>query len=285
MSSRIEFLATTIADSVQQLRILLAQHGIEEPSFSATCSPSLALPPHVEAARNALLHAACEIQDLLLDPADLLRSYASHAYLIALHFIQEFNIAHLVPPNGIISFAALFTQCNVPEADVRCLVRHAMTICVFDEPAENEVAHTRASMLLRQEGFHGWIGSTCTNSWPGAIRTVEALKRFPGSEELNESGFALANNGLVLYDVLSQSPTRAATFAASKRGYISGAAMGMAPLVTSIQPLLSTLPADSVVVDVGGAQGDISFALVAAFPHLRFIVQDLPGVIARVKEQ
>lgn len=77
MSSRIESLATTIADSAQQLRTLLAQHGIEEPSFSATCPPSLALPPPVEAARNALLHAACEIQDLLLDPADLLRSYAS----------------------------------------------------------------------------------------------------------------------------------------------------------------------------------------------------------------
>ncbi|XRM43802.1 hypothetical protein ABZX51_006957 [Aspergillus tubingensis] len=102
---------------------------------------------------------------------------------------------------------------------------------------------------------------------------------------MTAQGFALANNGLALYDVLSQSPTRAATFAASKRGYISGAAMGMVLLVISIQPLLSTLPADSVVVDVGGVQGDISFALVAAFPHLRFIVQDLPGVIARVKEQ
>ncbi|RAH87431.1 S-adenosyl-L-methionine-dependent methyltransferase [Aspergillus japonicus CBS 114.51] len=285
MASRIESLATTIADSAQQLRTLLAQYEIDEPSFAATCPPSLALPPPVEAARNALLHAACEIQDLLLDPADLLRSYAIHAHLIALHFIQQFNIAHLVPPTGTISFAALSAQCHVPEADVRRLLRHAMTIRVFDEPAENEVAHTRASMLLRQEGIHGWIGSTCANSWPGATRTIEALQRFPGSEEPHESGFALANDGRALYEALAQSPARAATFAASKRGYASGAAMGPAALVAAVRPLLAALPADSVVVDVGGAQGDISFALAAAFPRLRFVVQDLPGVIARAKDQ
>lgn len=76
-SSRIESLATTIAESAQELRTLLAQHGLEEPSFAADYPTSMALPPAVDEARNALLHAACEIQDLLLDPADLLRSYAA----------------------------------------------------------------------------------------------------------------------------------------------------------------------------------------------------------------
>ncbi|PYH38637.1 uncharacterized protein BO87DRAFT_455370 [Aspergillus neoniger CBS 115656] len=242
MSSRIESLATTITDSAQQLQTMLAQHGIKEPSFSATCPPSLALPPPVEAARNALLHTAIK-----------------HTHLITLHFIQEFNITHLVPPNRTISFAALSTQYNVPEADVRRLIHHAMTIRVFNKPAKNEVTHTRASILLRQEDFHDWIRLTCTNNWPGATK-----------------GFALANNGLALYNILSQSPTRTTTFAASKRGYISGTAMGITPLVTSIQPLLSTLPADSVVVNISGAQGDISFALLrpALCPGVRVLIHD-----------
>lgn len=202
VSSRIESLASVIAESAHELRTLLAEHSLEEPSFAADCPISIALPPAVDAARNALLHAACEIQDLLLDPADLLRTYATvsqpspfslsafwggtrypglqtsnqtfyqqHAHLVSLHFIQQFNVAQLVPTSGgAITFAALADQCGLPEADVCRLLRHAMTIRIFDEPRDNEVVHTRASMLLREEGIHGWIGSTCENAWPGATK-------------------------------------------------------------------------------------------------------------------
>lgn len=90
---------------------------------------------------------------------------------MSLHFIQQFNIAQLVPTSGATTtFAAIAAQCGLPEVDVRRLLRHAMTIRVFDEPREGEVIHTRASMLLREEGIHGWIGSTCQNGWPSATR-------------------------------------------------------------------------------------------------------------------
>lgn len=103
-------------------------------------------------------------------------SYSQHAHLVSLHFIQQFNIAQLVPIGGeTITFSALAEQCELPEADVRRLLRHAMTIRLFEETRDNEVAHTRASMLLRQEGIHGWIGSTCENSWPAATRVSSLL--------------------------------------------------------------------------------------------------------------
>ncbi|KAJ5825967.1 Sterigmatocystin 8-O-methyltransferase [Penicillium riverlandense] len=263
-SSTIESLATTIAKSAQELRTLLAQHDLEEPSFAADCPPSMDLPPAVDEARNTLLHAACEIQDLLLDPADLLRSYATHAHLVSLHFIQQFNIAQLVPTGGkTTTFAVLAKQCGLPEADVRRLLRHAMSIRVFDEPRDNEVVHTRASMLLRQEGIHGWIGSTCENSWVAATR-----------------GFALANNNLTLYEALAQSPERGATFAANKRGYTSGPAFHPAAFLEAYRPIFAPLPPGSLFVDVGGAHGDIALAAAASYPHLQYIVQDLPEVIA-----
>ena len=91
--SQIESLAITIAKSAQELRTQLAQHGLEEPSFAANCPPK-SLPPAVDEARNALMHAACEIQDLLLDPADLLRSYATVGPVNL--FLLTFSLGHRI---------------------------------------------------------------------------------------------------------------------------------------------------------------------------------------------
>ena len=38
------------------------------------------------------------------------------------------------------------------------------------------------------------------------------------------------------------------------------------------------------VVDLGGAQGHIAFALTEKFPHLNVIVEDLPAVVRQAKE-
>lgn len=38
-----------------------------------------------------------------------------------------------------------------------------------------------------------------------------------------------------------------------------------------------------IVVDIGGSQGHVSVHLAQAFPSLRFIVQDLPGVASEAK--
>ncbi len=40
------------------------------------------------------------------------------------------------------------------------------------------------------------------------------------------------------------------------------------------------LPADSVIVDVGGGIGSVSVQLAEAYPHLRFIVQDREQTLA-----
>jgi hypothetical protein len=40
-----------------------------------------------------------------------------------------------------------------------------------------------------------------------------------------------------------------------------------------------SLPPDSVVIDVGGGVGPVTYELYKAFPHLKYVVQDLPAVV------
>jgi hypothetical protein len=95
------------------------------------------------------------------------------------------------------------------------------------------------------------------------------------SEEPNRSGYALANNtSLNMFEFLAQHPDRAKRFA--------GAMSSTSP--ASLNALASyfdwaSLPEGSTVVDVGGAQGHVSFHLAERFPSLKFIVQDMPEVV------
>jgi len=44
----------------------------------------------------------------------------------------------------------------------------------------------------------------------------------------------------------------------------------------------AALPAESVVVDIGGGNGSLSFCLAQAIPHLRLVVQDRAVVISTI---
>lgn len=45
-----------------------------------------------------------------------------------------------------------------------------------------------------------------------------------------------------------------------------------------------SLPANSVVVEVGGGMGTSAFPLASRFPDLVLVVQDLPSVIAKAEK-
>ncbi|KAI1460025.1 S-adenosyl-L-methionine-dependent methyltransferase [Annulohypoxylon moriforme] len=151
--------------------------------------------------RERILDFAFEIYNLLLDPAELLRTHASHANLISLHFIQRFNIATIVPVDAGISYANIASACGQLEQTVQRILRHAIGLQIFREerssPSSDDaplIYHTPASLLLRNPSYHAWMGATCEESWPAATRTVDALTAFPSASEPTESGWALAHS-------------------------------------------------------------------------------------------
>lgn len=133
---------------------------------------------------------------------------------------------------------------------------------------------------------------------PPSHRLLDALEKWPGSQEPSETAYALhraatAGANQSLYDVLGTNPTLGARFAAGMA--VSTNRPDSSPLYlatgydwASLSLLdrnnnsssSSVNPRRVRVVDVGGSRGHVASALAAAHPHLDVLVQDMEEVIA-----
>lgn len=71
---------------------------------------------------------------------------------------------------------------------VRRLIRHAIVKDIFSEPRPGIVAHNAVSRLLAEDqGIHDWVAASTDDLWQAAAQTCNALGKWPGSEEPNET--------------------------------------------------------------------------------------------------
>ncbi|KAL9610543.1 MAG: hypothetical protein Q9167_004755 [Letrouitia subvulpina] len=290
--SRISYLANIISTQTAKVDSYLQSYSHPQPSF-AIDAPTQLLPPdanapHIEEARTATIEASIELQQLLQGPRSLLSPTINVA---SLHAIVHFSLATLVPRDTAISFEDLAALVPLHKHDVQRIIRHAIAHHrVFCEPEPGFVAHSAASWILAENsGIRDSLGMLFDESWPAYAKTVEALARFPKSEEPNASvsntrpnsvlGFAVANNTtLPMYAFLAQDPTRAKRFAST----MSTASPSSLEFLSSA-PIWGTLGPTATVVDVGGSRGHVSAFLAQKFPSLHFIVQDLRSTTAEVE--
>jgi O-methyltransferase domain len=240
-----------------------------------------------------------------------LKQNKQHNSLISLHAIYRFNIAASIPINSEATFAQIAHRCHLAEDDTRRLLRHAMTFRIFREPRKGVVAHTAASRVLAELPLlQQWIGQSCEDMWPAATRVVDAMAKWPGSEEPNEAGFNVANNTAdPIYAEIGKDTVRAQRFADAMSlfherpgldmkylldGYEwvprgNRATHGAAEEEEAIKGAVAAVidgarePLTTIFVDVGGSHGPVSIALAERFPSFQCIIQDLPEVIEKAK--
>lgn len=94
--------------------------------------------------------------------------------------------------------------------------------------------------------------------------------------ELNlPQGFALANDTEhPIFMELAKSPSRSRRFGSAMAAYANAKGMEPTYLLDSYD-----WAANSLVVDVGGARGNVSNMLALHYPQLQLVVQDLPSVV------
>ncbi|KJK79860.1 hypothetical protein H634G_04099 [Metarhizium anisopliae BRIP 53293] len=267
-------LATTINLSVAKIQQVLDSQQAPSPSFDEDSPP---LPANIREAQDVVLDATAELHDLLTDPLNLMHQSARGDKTACLQTIARFDIASLVPPGGQISFKELASQTPLTEQMMSRIIRHAVTMRVFREPESGFVAHTRASRMLASPEMRDWIRAGTEELGPAGHKLAEALEKWPGSQEPNETGFSLANNTTgSIYDVISEYPQRAVRFANAMKVMTSKPEFD-ACYGTDFYDWASLGTAR--VVDVGGGNGHFALTLAKQYPRLDVVVQDMAKVV------
>ncbi|KAI3322493.1 putative O-methyltransferase [Xylariaceae sp. AK1471] len=286
-ASRITELSARIAANTAKVNEYLTAHNLPQPSFDAD-GPLTSLIPSTElavaSARQAAIYDCQELRQLLLGPTEHLTSFKPNE-LLSQHVITRFRLAQLVPIGGVVTFAELAAASGLNETHVRKLLRHAMTQRVFCEPRPGVVAHTASSrVLVEDSGLFSCVRLGTDDLWRAACYTGDAMAQFPGSEEPNETGFALANStDKSLFGFFSGHPERLKHFAEAMRFFAERP--GMEPRYVVEDYDWGSIPEGGTVVDVGGSHGVICIELARRFPGINFVVQDLDEPTIRDAEQ
>jgi hypothetical protein len=136
---------------------------------------------------------------------------------------MHYRIPEAVPLSGTCTFAEISTQSGLPEPLVMRLIRHAAIYHCFCEPSPGQVAHTASSAALCGGGsVRDWLDMTVEEWGPASVKAVEALSRFPGSQEQNESAFALAFDRQTIFEFLAKHPERAKVFGSAMSNFSKG---------------------------------------------------------------
>ncbi|KAF2121893.1 sterigmatocystin 8-O-methyltransferase [Lophiotrema nucula] len=276
MATRIIELAAVISRNAATIDAVLALQNLPQPSFEP--SVGVIFPQESITARDALLDATQELHDLLLAPMSLIYRKSGHNNMVCMKAIVRYNIADKITPGESMSYQDLSKACGLAEQPLKHLLRHGMTMRIFAEPERGVVAHTAASALMRDPNCRVWLEAGTDDLWPASVNLVDALAKWPDSEEPNHTGWNIAHDTEEpLYQKLATDDKLATRFAASMTATIANnPAFDPAHLHRSYdwQSL-----GNGLVVDVGGSHGTVSISLAREYSSLRFISQDLGNTI------
>ncbi|MCJ1470776.1 hypothetical protein MMC07_009423 [Pseudocyphellaria aurata] len=275
MPSFTEIAESILADA-KRLDAHISSKGLPPSSFERDTLDDL--PGDLQKCRDALVDSTQTLKQLALGPTGVvLEVLFSFTDLMSLRFIHRYGIPQYVPTDGEISFEEIARAGNLDESLVRRFLRHAMMNRIFQKPRLGYVEHTAASRMLRvNPEAMDTVGFMVEDVHPASTKTFEALEKYPGSGEPNETGYNIeTNTSDSFYIELAKDPERARRFGGGMRFLTRGSIYDINHLIRGWE--WSELDrAGCTVVDVGGGHGAVSRALAGATSKLKFIVQDLP---------
>ncbi len=226
--------------------------------------------------------------------------------------VCRLNIASSFPKDrDTATYEELSQNCGLPESEVRRVIRALLPSYIFQETKDGMVTHTAASRILATNPLMSqYIDMTASEMIPAVMRLADAMQKWPGSEEPNQTVsisylytivnplFSRKNVDKNMntnikfkqgYSIANNTDDHAFTYMAKHAGRSERFAAAMS--IFSNSPgnspkwLFENYPWGDItgtIVDVGGSTGRYSIPIAQAFPNLKCIIQDLPEVIADV---
>ncbi|KAI9685960.1 MAG: hypothetical protein M1820_010698 [Bogoriella megaspora] len=245
----------------------------------------ISIPDALHLPRKKIAEAAARLLQLSTDPKEYLEQLASnYQNLVCLRWLVNLNVLEYIPLEESIAYSQLAKLANVPESQLKGVIRMAIINGFLYEPETGMVAHSRSSALLvKDHSFMNWARWMTNYSVPTAYKFPDATQRWGKTEAKTETAFNLAMNvRQPFFDHLRQNADMNTMFSGYMRNVASTEGISFKHLVNGFN--WSSLPKGATVVDVGGSGGHASEALARQYPHLNFIVQDLPETIANAKK-
>ncbi|EXJ53874.1 hypothetical protein A1O7_09210 [Cladophialophora yegresii CBS 114405] len=274
----------------------LARNALPSPSLAADAYPFFpgTGPPGVDTfprlnedirkARTRLQVAATTLAQLAAGPADAaLTGTIGHFMSACLQYIHHFRLAEHVPVDGDISYKDLAAKAGVVSNQCARVLKFAATKGWFRQTRPGHVTHTAISKMLLMPDFRDTIGYVTGESFAGGPKMVEAVEKYPGSAEKNETCWNLGHNtDLPMFEYFEHQPARMQRFMGCMRYMASGESFSTKNVVDAFdwQGL-----GKGLVVDVGGGFGHCCSEIATVAPHLDFIVQDLEKVVAQAQRE
>ncbi|KAK7038000.1 4-O-methyltransferase 1 [Favolaschia claudopus] len=291
MATPLATLAQLITSGVQTLEDAYAKQGIPFPSLDAPFQPTpLDVDPAVFQTAHLIIAAASQLIATVRSPMETIQMYAASMHTTStLGFVVDADIPDVLKdagPQGM-HVKDLAAKNGIDAESQGRVLRFLATRHVFTEVAPNTFANNRVSSLLLKAKSLEEIKADPEAKYDGA--PLAAVAASTGDESLKASGYLsefLRNpgNNTSPFNAAFRTPKtmwewreepdnvwRARRFAVGMKG---GGDMFPESIFTNGVGG-EKLPADAVVVDVGGSIGSVTLKLAKAFPHLRYVVQDL----------
>lgn len=210
----------------------------------------------------------------------LLTNFRQFLDIAVINAIRQLDIHNKVPLNGSISYKELGTRCGGIDPDTLSrILRHAMTAHLFMEPSQGQIAHTIDSAELACDPtLVDLIGMEWTEQQPASLKWVEWLRMYSFSHAATETPYRLAfdTGPQPFYEYLrKQGTARNRQFNAAMTQLSKAGIRSVKSISTAYS--WSDLPEGATMVDVGGGNGHVCIALAKDYPHINFMVQDMPG--------